>query len=91
MVMKNLQKQDILIKQLGNPRSGESRTMGSGSVTSRPAAKICPEDSAAARAFSSHNPPLAVLMKTAVDFMRANASAPKTLYVSGVSGACREM
>jgi hypothetical protein len=60
--------------QLGSLTSGWSAGSGSGSVTSRPAAKISPDRSAWVSASGSMTGPREVFTSTALGFMARSAS-----------------
>src|SRR6186997_961920 len=76
--------------QLASPRSGSSPGIGSGSVTSKPAAAITPSRNAAASAPWSTTGPRDVLTSTAVGFIRASAAASMRPRVSGASETCND-
>ena len=69
--------------------SNRGFTVGSPSKTSSPAAWREPDSSASARASSSTTGPRAVLISTAVGFMRASSAAPMRWRVDAVSGTWR--
>ena len=76
-----------VIEVLFKWNSGLSFFGGSSRITSRPAPYTLPERNASAKASSTINPPLAVLIKMTPSFILANASASKVFSVEGVNGA----
>lgn len=66
-------------------QSGWPAGSGSGSVTSNPAKLISPSCNALTRASVSMHPPRAMVTMPALGFIRAKASASKSLYVSSFS------
>ena len=73
------------IRQLGAVASGWSAGMGSGSVTSNPAAAMVPSAKASAKAAASTTGPREALTRVAVGFIRRRASPSIRCRVSGVN------
>lgn len=71
--------------------SAGGNDIGSGNTTSNPAAKIFPLLRASQRSSTFTISPLAILIKTAFDFIFENTSALNIFLVSGVSGQIMNM